>query len=102
MDIQVTPSAVDFFKQTSLEGKKIRVRAYDTFECSTMVAYDIVLDKKSEDDLEVSLKGLPFIYNTKAIDEIGNYIKVDYVPSQGLKMVNTNQTLAYGLSLKSV
>ncbi|WP_148296474.1 iron-sulfur cluster biosynthesis family protein [Halalkalibacter hemicellulosilyticus] len=102
MDIQVTPSAIDFFKQTSLEGKKIRVRAYDTFECSTMVAYDIVLDHKNEDDHESMLNELPFIYNKKAIEEIGKYIKIDYVPSQGLKMVNTNQTLAYGLSLKSV
>lgn len=67
-----------------------------------MVRYDLALDEPREDDKQVHIEGYIFLYDEKASDEIGRFVKIDYVPSQGLKLMNQNQTLAYALPLKSV
>lgn len=100
MDIIVTDRAIDYLNQLN-KTNAIRVRAYDTFECSTMVAYDLTFDKKREGDVHVPINDLLFIYDSKAKEEIGRFVKIDFVPSQGLKLINQNQTLAYGLRIKS-
>lgn len=65
-----------------------------------MVAYDLVLDEQGPDDVSLEIDQLPFIYDNKTEDEIGAYVKIDFVASQGLKMINANQTLAYALNLR--
>ncbi|GAE24445.1 hypothetical protein JCM9140_373 [Halalkalibacter wakoensis JCM 9140] len=65
-----------------------------------MVAYDLALDEPRLDDSRERKEELLFVYDDKTIEEIGAFVKIDYIPSQGLKMINANQTLAYALSLK--
>ncbi len=67
-----------------------------------MIEYDLSLDEMRKDDKEVEIEGLRFIYDQKAQEEIGTYVKIDFVTSQGLKLINQNQTLAYALRLKNV
>ncbi|MCL7747403.1 hypothetical protein [Halalkalibacter alkaliphilus] len=67
-----------------------------------MVAYDLTLDESRLNDSQKELEGLTFVYDDKTIEEIGAFVKIDYVPSQGLKMINANQTLAYALQLKTL
>lgn len=67
-----------------------------------MVEYDLALDESSKKDHKLTIEDLPFIYDKKAVDEIGSYVKIDYIASQGFKLINKNQTLAYGLSLKNI
>ncbi|KHF40473.1 hypothetical protein [Halalkalibacter okhensis] len=67
-----------------------------------MVAYDLTLDESRLNDSHKRIEGLPFVYDDKTIEEIGAFVKIDYVPSQGLKMINANQTLAYALQLKEL
>lgn len=102
MDIVVTESGQSYLQSKILDGMYIRIRAYDTYSCSTMVEYDLTLDNIQQDDSMVTVGSLKFIYDSKAQSEIGSYIKIDYVPSQGLKLINKNQTLAYGLQLKNL
>ncbi|WYP24849.1 iron-sulfur cluster biosynthesis family protein [Alkalihalobacillus sp. FSL W8-0930] len=100
MDITVTDAAASSF-QSIQSDKAIRVVARDTFECSTMIEFYLQLDDPVEsEDTTVRQAGQQFIYNKKASDEIGSRVTIDYKPTQGLKMVNPNQTLAYGLTLK--
>ncbi|MFK3938822.1 iron-sulfur cluster biosynthesis family protein [Alkalihalobacillus sp. NPDC078783] len=100
MDIIVTDAAASYFKSVQT-SKAVRVVARDTFECSTMIEFYLQLDDpvESEDTL-VEVDSQRFIYNKKASDEIGSRVTIDYKPTQGLKMINPNQTLAYGLTLK--
>ncbi|WP_332694642.1 hypothetical protein [Halalkalibacter lacteus] len=67
-----------------------------------MVAYDLALDEPRQDDSHVQIDNFLFIYDEKASEEIGAFVKIDFVPSQGLKMINANQTLAYALQLKTL
>ncbi|GAE35750.1 hypothetical protein [Halalkalibacter akibai] len=67
-----------------------------------MIEYDLALDEPSKTDYQINLHNLLFVYDQKAKDEIGSFIKIDYVPSQGIKLINANQTLAYGLHIKEV
>ncbi|MDT8860587.1 hypothetical protein N0O92_10110 [Alkalihalobacillus sp. MEB130] len=67
-----------------------------------MVAYDLALDELRPNDTEKKIENWPFVYDEKTEDEIGTFVKIDFVPSQGLKMINANQTLAYALQLKQV
>ncbi|MFC0560446.1 hypothetical protein ACFFH4_15695 [Halalkalibacter alkalisediminis] len=53
-------------------------------------------------DSQVRLHDLLFVYDRKAEEEIGVFVKIDFVPSQGLKLINANQTLAYALQMKTV
>ena len=99
MHITVTEEAQHF-----LESKKqefIRIVARDTYECSTMIEFYLEAAQfKPEEDEQVVIGDITFIYNKKASDEIGSHIKIDYKSHQGLKLINQNQTLAYGLSLR--
>ncbi|WP_088105288.1 hypothetical protein [Halalkalibacter urbisdiaboli] len=65
-----------------------------------MIEFYLALDEPRPHDTEVLIDKILFIYDLKAYDEIGGYLKIDFNPSQGLKMINSNQTLAYGLRLK--
>ncbi len=67
-----------------------------------MVAYDLALDEPRQEDSQVCIDNFHFLYNEKASEEIGSFVKIDFVPSQGLKMINANQTLAYALQLKTL
>ncbi|WP_227936083.1 hypothetical protein [Alkalihalobacillus deserti] len=67
-----------------------------------MIEYDLALDEPRNTDSYVKLHDLLFIYDDKASDEIGAFVKIDFVPSQGLKLINANQTLAYALQMKTV
>ncbi|WP_332634092.1 hypothetical protein [Halalkalibacter flavus] len=67
-----------------------------------MVAYDLTLDESRLTDSQKEIEGFTFVYDDKTIEEIGAFVKIDYVPSQGLKMINANQTLAYALQLKTL
>ncbi|WP_368504205.1 hypothetical protein AB3N04_19465 [Alkalihalophilus sp. As8PL] len=67
-----------------------------------MIEFYLALDERGEEDVEINVNGISFIYDQKAEEEIGNYLKVDVVPSQGIKLINANQTLAYGLMMKEV
>lgn len=100
LDIIITEAAASYF-QTIQPKKAVRVVARDTFECSTMIEFYLQLDDPIEtEDKVVKEAGQQFIYNKKASDEIGSRVTIDYKPTQGLKMINPNQTLAYGLTLK--
>ncbi|ERN53386.1 hypothetical protein M3689_16305 [Alkalihalophilus marmarensis] len=65
-----------------------------------MIEFYLALDERGLEDTFVIVDDIPFIYDHKALDEIGSYLKVDFIGSQGLKLINSNQTLAYGLKLK--
>lgn len=67
-----------------------------------MIEYDLALDEPREKDSKVKVNELFFIYDAKASDEIGEFVKIDFVPSQGIKLINANQTLAYALQMKTV
>ncbi|MFD2511318.1 hypothetical protein [Halalkalibacter alkalisediminis] len=67
-----------------------------------MVEYDLALDEPRKMDSQVRLHDLLFVYDRKAEEEIGVFVKIDFVPSQGLKLINANQTLAYALQMKTV
>ncbi|ARK30818.1 hypothetical protein [Halalkalibacter krulwichiae] len=67
-----------------------------------MIEYDLALDEPRETDARVEVESVLFIYDQKASDEVGQFIKIDFVPSQGLKLLNANQTLAYALQMKRV
>jgi hypothetical protein len=67
-----------------------------------MIEYDLALDEPRKTDFRVELNGLLFVFDQKAKDEIGSFVKIDFIPSQGLKMINANQTLAYFLQIKNL
>jgi hypothetical protein len=67
-----------------------------------MVEYDLSLDELRQDDKTVVVETFHIIHDQKTEEEIGSYVKIDYVSSQGLKLINKNQILAYGLRLKNV
>ncbi|WP_144449324.1 hypothetical protein [Halalkalibacter nanhaiisediminis] len=66
-----------------------------------MIEYDLALDEPRKDDKHAYIEGFTFIYDKKASDEIGQFVKIDYVQSQGLKLINQSQTLAYAQQLKN-
>lgn len=100
MNITVTDAAKEYFNQID-PVEAIRIVARDTFECSTMIEFYLKRDSYNpEEDKQEQIAGQTFVYNKKASDEIGSQIKIDYKSTQGLKMMNQNQTLAYGLNLK--
>ncbi|WP_100372967.1 hypothetical protein [Bacillus sp. FJAT-45037] len=65
-----------------------------------MIEFYLALDERGIDDHEMHIDGLSFIYDQKALEEIGDYLKIDRNPSQGYKLINKNQTLAYGLNMR--
>jgi hypothetical protein len=65
-----------------------------------MIEFYLALDESRTADTTFVERDLTFIYDEKASEEIGTYLKIDFNPAQGLKMINSNQTLAYGLRLK--
>ncbi|WP_100404207.1 hypothetical protein [Bacillus solitudinis] len=65
-----------------------------------MIEFYLALDEPRQEDNAIEIDFIPFIYDQKAKEEIGNYLKIDFKPTQGLKMINSNQTLAYGLRLR--
>ncbi|MDQ0206213.1 iron-sulfur cluster biosynthesis family protein [Alkalicoccobacillus murimartini] len=101
MNIIVTEEAKKFFNENHKPDQAIRIVARDTYECSTMIEFYLERSKfiPGEDQQE-EIAGQPFVYNKKASDEIGSQVTIDYKSSQGLKLINKNQTLAYGLLLK--
>ncbi|TSB45176.1 iron-sulfur cluster biosynthesis family protein [Alkalicoccobacillus porphyridii] len=95
----VTEEAKHYLENKNIES--IRVVARDTYECSTMIEFFLQEDTLDpEQDEEVVIGNLSFIYNKKASEEIGPQLTIDYKSTQGLKLTNNNQTLAYGLNLK--
>ncbi len=101
MEIVVTNEAQEHLREVNEGGKPVRIVARDTYECSTMVEYFLATDESKASDQQHQVHSIPFIYDQKAEDEIGDYVKIDYISSQGIKLLNRNQTLAYGLMLKS-
>jgi hypothetical protein len=67
-----------------------------------MVAYDLALDEPRQTDSNIIIDNILFIYDVKTSEEIGSFVKIDFIPSQGLKMINANQTLSYALQLKTL
>ena len=67
-----------------------------------MIEYDLALDEPRKTDSFIEMHDLLFVYDEKAKEEIGTFVKIDFVPSQGLKLTNANQTLAYALQMKTV
>ncbi|WP_017727487.1 hypothetical protein [Halalkalibacterium ligniniphilum] len=65
-----------------------------------MIEFYLALDDASQNDHVVTIQSIPFVYDKKAEEEIGAYLKIDAVPSQGLKLVNQNQTLAYNQKVR--
>ncbi|WP_082795209.1 iron-sulfur cluster biosynthesis family protein [Alkalihalobacillus trypoxylicola] len=100
MNIILTEDAKYFVKQQLEEGAPLRVVAFDTFECSTMVDYKLMKDSKKENDQMIEVEGITFLYDQKAIEEIGDYLKIDYISNQGIKLTNKNQILAYARTIE--
>ena len=75
MDIIVTDRANDYLNQLNITNA-IRVRAYDTFECSTMVAYDLMFDKERERDVHVPINELLFIYDQKQKKKLDDLLRL--------------------------
>ncbi|WP_078554167.1 hypothetical protein [Bacillus alkalicellulosilyticus] len=65
-----------------------------------MIEYFLALDETRSDDIIINVDGIDLLVNQKALDEIGDYLKIDFVPSQGLKLINRAQTLAYAQQVK--
>jgi ABC-type branched-subunit amino acid transport system substrate-binding protein len=93
MNVSITAAAHTYLSERGHEV--IRIAAKDTYECSTMVEYFIQEGIVEAGDQTVDVEGLTVIYNEKAEAEMGNEVKVDYVPSQGLKLVAPTGVLAY-------
>jgi len=66
-----------------------------------MVEYFLALDEPRSDDTVVVRNGITYVYNQKALEEIGPYLKIDF-RTIGFVLINREQTLAYGLRLKSM
>ncbi|WP_139365590.1 iron-sulfur cluster biosynthesis family protein [Shouchella patagoniensis] len=98
MQINITEEAANYLKDRNYST--IRVAARDTFECSTMVEFYLQEGVFKEDDQLIKANDLTFLYDNKAEEEIGKVIKVDYVLSQGLKLLAPRGTLAYAQKVK--
>ncbi len=99
MNITITAAAHTYLSERGHEI--VRIAAKDTYECSTMVEYFIQEGIVEAGDQTVEVEGLTVIYNEKAEAEIGNEVKVDYVPSQGLKLMAPTGVLAYAQRVRS-
>ncbi|OLO40388.1 hypothetical protein BTR23_07835 [Alkalihalophilus pseudofirmus] len=101
MEVIITDSAysrlVSEFEQEAIE---LRVLAIDTYECSTMLEFQLALDERRIEDTVITCKKVNVLLDQKAIEEIGHYLKVDYYANQGYRLINSAQTLAYGLRIK--
>ncbi|TES57564.1 hypothetical protein E2L07_02470 [Halalkalibacterium halodurans] len=100
--IIVTESAKSQLDKLELGDRAIRIVARDTYECSTMIEFYLAYDHVNQDDHVQSFHEMTWIYDEKAAEEIGEEVKVDFVPSQGFKLINRNQTLAYGQSIRTM
>ncbi|WP_082407010.1 iron-sulfur cluster biosynthesis family protein [Bacillus sp. JCM 19041] len=98
MQINITEEAANHLKDHNYST--IRVAARDTFECSTMVEFYLQEGEVKEGDQVLEVNELTFLYDEKAEEEIGTVIKVDYVSSQGLKLLAPRGTLAYAQRVK--
>lgn len=99
MNVSITAAAHTYLSDRG--HKMVRIAAKDTYECSTMVEYFVQEGIVEAGDQIVDVEGLTVIYNQKAEAEIGNEVKVDYVPSQGLKLVAPTGVLAYAQRVRS-
>lgn len=99
MEIVLSNEAYKHLQSLPLENKNIRLRVLDTNSCNAAVEFDLIIDERTTDDQVVQVDSFTFIYNERAYEDIGPYVKIDFIPSQGLKMTNKNQILAYGLKL---
>lgn len=101
MEILLTEVALEHFRSLQVTNQYIRLHARDINSCNVAVEYEVFLDEPKSDDKIAEVDSFRFIYNEKASKEIGGYVKIDYVPSLGIKLTNKNQILAYGLKLKT-
>ncbi|WP_026672135.1 hypothetical protein [Alkalihalobacterium bogoriense] len=65
-----------------------------------MIEYFLTLDEARADDKVMKVDDFVFLADQKAEDEIGDYLKIDFVDSQGLKLINRAQTLAYAQKVR--
>lgn len=98
MKIEVTEAASKYLLERNYA--LVRVGARDTFECSTMVEYFVQEGEELEGDKSVNVGELTVIYDNKAVEEIGDRVKLDFVDSQGLKILAPQGTLAYAQKVR--
>ncbi|WP_082676316.1 iron-sulfur cluster biosynthesis family protein [Shouchella shacheensis] len=98
MKITLTDAALHYLNERNYAV--IRIAARDTYECSTMVEYYLQEGEVNEKDNEVTVEGIKVLYDEKALEEMGSEVKVDFIPSQGLKLMNPGGTLAYGQNVR--
>ncbi|MBU8907450.1 hypothetical protein [Desertibacillus haloalkaliphilus] len=65
-----------------------------------MIEFFLALDEPRPEDVIIEVNGITFLADRYARQEVGSYLKVDYRPMQGFKLINKNQTLAYGVKIK--
>lgn len=101
-NIIITPSAMQELKRRYKgENLYIRVEAVDTYECSTMLTFYLTEEQEPRKDDFVHIEDtIHLLLDEKAQQEIGDYLKLDFVSSQGFKLVNVQQILAYGLRIR--
>lgn len=99
MQIVLSDRARNHLLTLPLENKCIRLRVIETNSCNAAIEFDLMIDEQQAGDEIKQVDSFTFIYNEQALEDIGSYVKIDYVPSQGLKMTNKNQILSYGLRL---
>lgn len=99
VNIVVTENAKAYLEKNGYQ-KPIRVVARDTYECSTMIEFFLTLDEARAEDNIMIVGEFVFLTDKKAEDEIGDYLKIDFVDSQGLKLINRAQTLAYAQKVR--
>ncbi|MBM7840783.1 Fe-S cluster assembly iron-binding protein IscA [Alkalihalobacillus xiaoxiensis] len=98
MKVEVTDAAVAYLLER--DHALIRIGARDTFECSTMVEYFVQEGEQLDGDESVTVGELTVFYDKKAVEEIGEQVKLDYVESQGLKILAPQGTLAYAQKVR--
>ncbi|WP_096199647.1 hypothetical protein [Bacillus sp. FJAT-45350] len=64
-----------------------------------MVEYLLALDEPAKEDTIIYEREIMFLANEKTISEVGDYIKISKNVT-GLVLINSNQTLAYGVRVK--
>ncbi|MEB1809462.1 MAG: hypothetical protein LPK26_19570 [Bacillaceae bacterium] len=65
-----------------------------------MLEFQLALDEQAEDDGVFTFDKVHVLIDQKALEEVGNYLKIDYYENQGFRLINSSQTLAYGLRIK--
>ncbi|WP_209122233.1 hypothetical protein [Alkalihalobacillus sp. BA299] len=65
-----------------------------------MLEFQLALDEQAVDDAVYIFDKVHVLLDEKAREEVRNYLKIDFYENQGYRLINSSQTLAYGLRIK--